>query len=172
MFDKEETCKLLCTFPTGPEEIGLLRTRIEQEYFVNWIADDLPAIPYYEPNEAASGDKSAARCSTLGCYDSESGDNIYLYNHITFVVSYSLVDNPADEGDPLYRVVGFEAHLASIDHGNDARTCSPSSSPMTLTDDVTSISYTYDVEWKLGTVDWANRWNAYFYTGKFFFLYF
>lgn len=165
-FDKEEHCKFLCTVDTTQEDIALLRKRIEQEYFVNWIADELPAIYFYESDEGAPVDQQSERCSTLGCYDSQNNNNYYLYNHITFLVYYSLVDGPTPEDDPLYRVVGFEVHLSSIDHGTGSRECLSSSPPMMLTDDVSGITYTYSVDWRPGTVDWANRWNAYFYTAE------
>jgi len=157
--NKNDKCRVLCKDKTWDEKASKdAGYRIEHEYFVHLIMDNLPcatrftvpdaeSVPQYEPGYR------------LGYV---SNNKNYIYNHLKFVLQYH-----KDEDKNLYRVVGFLIEPQSIDKSgitiNEDQSCEINSNgPQEVSQTGSSnLHFTYEVEWHKSDVKWASRWDVY-----------
>ncbi|CAK4198151.1 unnamed protein product [Aphanomyces euteiches] len=184
--NKDVRCQVLCkpmTYTT--EQTELFIEMIENEYYVQWILDNLPVL-YQDPsygleqsgqNKDPNAPLSAAyhRGFPVGEVDAEG--KYFLYNHVRIVV-LTHPDPYADIGTPKWRVVGFEVVPTSIQHdfkgspssGEEltSETCgkfvdideASESRRMYLDPAKTNtVLYTYDVQFIKSDISWENRWD-------------
>ncbi|RHX96837.1 hypothetical protein DYB25_007932 [Aphanomyces astaci] len=183
--NKEVRCQVLCKPMTyTPEKSALFVEMIENEYYVQWVLDNLPVL--YEDasfgNEGAQNSDPNAPLSAayhrgfpVGEVDDEG--KYFLYNHVRIVV-LTHPDPYADVGVPKWRVVGFEVVPTSIRHeysgtltsGSEleSSTCgkfvqvdeASESRRMYLDPTATNtVLYTYDVQFVKSDISWENRWD-------------
>jgi len=179
-----EPCKILCrTDVLSTSQLKEWEERIEEEYRVNWIIDNLPAAQKKIYIDDSDGGKlkpivKYERGFPLG-YSGADSSVKYINNHVKINVKYHIPD--ASKGK---RIVGFEVDPYSVKHKlkkgtkwndeelskNELTTCeafvdvSPTSplQPVTgLAKDDRQIIFTYDVNWEKSNIRWASRWDIY-----------
>jgi len=153
-----EECKVLCQDKKwdvkASAEAGY---RIEHEYFVHLIMDNLPCATRFSMPD--TGEVQYEPGYRLGYHN--NGKN-YINNHLKFVLKYHL-----DEEQDTYRVVGFLIETQSIDKsGLEIKgdgSCSVSSKgPQEVSaNGETSLHFSYQVVWERSQVKWASRWDVY-----------
>ncbi|XP_017047951.1 transmembrane 9 superfamily member 4 [Drosophila ficusphila] len=160
--NQQVNCRLLCNQKDRPltwskEDSALVAERIQHEYFVHLLVDNLPVatriVSVNSPTEV-----TYEHGYRLGQVD---GDNIYINNHLKFILSYHM------HSKDKYRVVGFEVETVSVSHKElkfHGDTCNfPDSARPQLVNPngETQLYFTYSVEWKESKVSWASRWDIY-----------
>ncbi|KAH8410095.1 hypothetical protein KR009_005874 [Drosophila setifemur] len=160
--NQQVNCRLLCNQKDRPltwskEDSSLVAERIQHEYFVHLLVDNLPVatriVNVNNPSEV-----TYEHGYRLGQVD---GENIYINNHLKFIMSYHM------HSKDKYRVVGFEVETVSVSHKElkfQGDTCNfPDSARPQLVNPngETQLYFTYSVEWKKSKVSWASRWDIY-----------
>jgi len=184
----EESCKVLCRKSYTAEEIAAFAEKVEDEYRVHWIVDNLPAATRYMTGFSPDGNAPVyayERGFSLGfmggspvVYNRLAQEGVpYINNHLRLVLKYHKHEDPFTPGPDGSRIVGFEVEPFSVDHKykgpwNAARptlqTCTPihpvtsvgNLPPQALTTEA-EIVWTYDVKWEWSDVRWASRWDLY-----------
>ncbi|KAG0036891.1 hypothetical protein BGZ82_003484 [Podila clonocystis] len=151
---KNIQCQLLCTRTVKAEESTLAREFIANDYYVEWIVDNLPGATRYSPGEGL-GDKLQPYRAGFPLGKIRWG-KANIHNHVTIRIRYET----RKEG---IAIVGFEVTPYSIDQGSE---CPEDPVKPGLLKSVegkdTEISYTYSVQWIHDTeVTWDTRWNRY-----------
>jgi len=156
-----ESCKVLCKMPLSEDEKNLFRRRIDRDYNINWIVDNLPASTKYVRTDEQTQEFVYMNGFPLGLVQN---GKYYVYNHVRVTLSYH--ENP--EAYQGYRIVGFEVEPRSMnqavsDSGDDdySASCLSDSSEMFHLDAHKEIWYTYDIVWVPSPVRWASRWDTY-----------
>ncbi|XP_030377342.1 transmembrane 9 superfamily member 4 [Scaptodrosophila lebanonensis] len=155
-------CKLLCNKKDRPltwsqEDSAMVAERIQHEYFVHLLVDNLPVATRIV-NANNPGEVTYEHGYRLGQVD---GDNIYVNNHLKFILSYHM--HTKDK----FRVVGFEVETGSVNHKEikfegDLCNFPDSARPQLVNPNgETQLYFTYSVEWKESSVSWASRWDIY-----------
>jgi transmembrane 9 superfamily protein 2/4 len=158
---KNTPCTLLCNSPSNPinwsvGESQIVVDRIQHEYFVHLLVDNLPAAtPVFNPEV---NDFQYEHGYKLG---NTVGDRNYINNHLKLTLLYH---NPTPD---VYRVVGFHVEAKSV-HMDDLKfidkTCTFPNKPrpqLVEPSTGTKLFFTYEVEWELSKVSWASRWDTY-----------
>ncbi|XP_064383438.1 transmembrane 9 superfamily member 4-like [Halichondria panicea] len=171
-------CKVLCTVDLTSEQTDMFIEKIDEDYTVHMIADNLPAASVFKnlkTNELQYEDGYK-----LGFI---SNDKYILNNHLTIVIKYH--DLKGADAEPVYRVVGFEVETKSYsmdsmmsvtpnnDQGvpmadvksEDRKHCKLNSEQTSVLQlqkgTKTSVMFTYTVVWQASDVAWASRWDIY-----------
>jgi len=173
----EETCKILCRKELTSPEIKEFTTRIEEDYRIHWVMDNLPSATKYvdetNPNKPVTIYDLGFPLGFRGTADipgTKEGVS-YLNNHLLITVKYH-----KDETFEGSRIVGFEVEPSSIKHvysgawkgaettlgtcGGTAGTATPLSM-----DTPGEVVFTYDVKWEYSEIKWASRWDTYLLMG-------
>jgi len=155
-----ESCKVLCKKKMAKQPRNLLRRRIDRDYSVNWIVDNLPAATKYVRSYGDHQDIIYMNGFPVGLLQK---GRYYLHNHVRITLSYH--SNPSDYQG--YRIVGFEVEPRSMtqsmtDEGQGVFTaeCLPGANKFDI-DEHKEVWYTYDVVWVESAVPWASRWDNY-----------
>lgn len=171
---KDARCQVLCKpMKYTPEETKMFIEMIDNEYYVQWVVDNLPVL-YRDASDGQSG--SLKRGYPLGEVD-EAGRYL-LYNHVRIVISINSDPYAAEEGKEKWRVVGFEVVPTSITHhfdkelkaGDelDSDTCGKfvnieevavGNYQYLNTDKDTTVLFTYDVQFVKSDILWEERWD-------------
>jgi transmembrane 9 superfamily protein 2/4 len=175
--EKDARCQVLCEPVTyTAKESQKFIDMIQDEYYVQWIVDNLPVL-YRDPSESPDAG-SYKRGFPVGEVD-ENGKYL-LYNHVRIVISVN--SDPyatAEEGQqPKWRVVGFEVVPTSINHKyeNDPKggqelesdTCgkfvnieevAQDNYQYLNADGPTKVLFTYDVQFVKSDIPWEERWD-------------
>jgi len=156
--NKNVKCKVLCKDKKwdvkSSKDAGY---RIEHEYFVHLIMDNLPCATKFVVPETDSAQYEPGY--RLG-YTS-NGKN-YIYNHLKFMLQYH-----KDESTGTYRVVGFVIEPKSVDSSGlkieSDNSCEINSNgPQEVSQSgETRLTFSYEVEWHQSQVKWASRWDVY-----------
>jgi len=175
-----ETCKVLCIkgeklkeeWESEPsltkKDLELFRQRIDEDYNVNWMVDNLPAAA---TGLLEDGSKLYARGIPVGGVERNTG-HYFIYNHFKLTILYH--EDPAYVGA---RVVGFEVFPMSVlQHEDISKDCAPdtgmnerSDQPHMLISGENSadkdggmkMTFSYDVFWVPSDIQWASRWDKY-----------
>ncbi len=108
-------CRLLCSSADKPmnwdaKQSSEVFYRVEQEYFVHLIVDNLPVATQFQMPDTK--DMQYEPGFRLGyAKDGKAAIN----NHLRFIMSYHPVGGDEDPANPIYRVVGFRVETASVD---------------------------------------------------------
>jgi len=180
----DESCKVLCRMVYTKEQMLEFAHKINEDYRVNWIVDNLPAATrVVEPATAESPSRIITiyeRGFPLGFKGSAdipgTMDGVaYVYNHHRLVLKHHT--DAAFEGA---RIVGFEVEPFSVKHAyagqwpeagapapalQTCTTAAPVSHDLTpqAVADAGEVVWTYDVKWEYSEVKWASRWDVYLY---------
>lgn len=154
-------CKLLCHQKNNPinwsvEESEKVASRIEHEYFVHLLVDNLPvATRLINPDTSEPSIEQGYRLGFM------SMGKAYINNHLKLLLKYHKYSQDS------YRVVGFEVETYSVDKDeltfvDDVCQFSANSKPQLVNEDTgTKLYFTYSVEWGESDVSWASRWDIY-----------
>ncbi|XP_041016910.1 transmembrane 9 superfamily member 8-like [Juglans microcarpa x Juglans regia] len=166
-------CKVVCRITLDAKSAKEFKAKIDDEYRVNMILDNLPLVVPVQRREPES-----ATVYQLGFHvglkahiPGSKGDKYFIHNHLAFTVKFHR-DLQTDSA----RIVGFEVRPFSVKHEYDGKwddntrltTCDPhakhtvmnSNSPQEVEENK-EIIFTYDVEFQESDVKWASRWDAY-----------
>lgn len=179
----EKHCEILCRKLYSKADVDLFKEKIDDQYNINWVLDNLPAATvFYFDKEKEKKNEDAVEWDG-GLRVGRKEDNIYyLYNHMRVVVGFHKADDGSFEGK---RVVRFEVEPFSIKHQvinkwdeesplkNALETCkkdtpvtheSSQSMALEFAKDQEKLEtvFTYDVVFvELPEVRWATRWDIY-----------
>jgi len=181
---QDSLCNVVCRATLEAGDQALYGLRIKEDYWVNWILDNLPAAylgtdtTWYSLGFPLGYAFTEADAATGGV----PGD-VMLFNHHNITVEY----HATDDG---FRIVGFEVVVHSVQHeysgdwSDDAppslQTCIPGlglqsfDGPMFVSgesapkdsDGNVEVIWTYDVKWIPSNVRWASRWDVYLSMGN------
>lgn len=151
-------CSVLCnTVNWDAKASAEASYRIEHEYFVHLIMDNLPCATRFSIPD--TGEVQYEPGYRLGYHN---GGKNYINNHLKYVLKYHL-----DVDTNTYRVVGFLIETQSIDSSGvttkDDGTCTlDSKGPQEVSlNGPTNVLFTYQVVWEQSEVKWASRWDIY-----------
>ncbi|KAF7838143.1 transmembrane 9 superfamily member 10-like [Senna tora] len=172
-----QMCTVVCRLTLNAVTAKQFKEKIDDEYRVNMILDNLPlVVPLRRPDqESAIVYLHGFLVGLKGQYAGMKEEKYFIHNHLTFVVKYHR--DPLTE---LSRIVGFEVKpfrlCYSVKHQYEGEwtektrltTCDPharkavtnSESPQEV-EDKKEIIFTCDVEFQESDVKWASRWDTY-----------
>ncbi|KAK1275849.1 hypothetical protein QJS04_geneDACA003845 [Acorus gramineus] len=170
-----QMCTILCKKSLDKKIAEEFKEKIQDEYKVNMILDNLPLVVPLKrlDQENVTLYQHGYHIGLEGQYPTGGRDGRYfINNHLSFVVKYHN-DLQADTA----RIVGFEVKPFSVKHSyqvewNGAQTrlstCDPHANHLVVNsdnpqevDDKQEIIFTYDVQFKESDVKWASRWDTY-----------
>lgn len=166
-------CHVVCRIILDANAAKEFKEKIDDEYRVNMILDNLPLVVPIQRAE-----QQAPPVYQLGFYMGFKGlyagtkeEKTFINNHLSFAVKYHK-DFQTDSA----RIVGFEVNPYSVKHEYDGKwggnnrltTCDPhakrtvsnSNAPQEV-EDKQEIIFTYDVNFQESDVKWASRWDTY-----------
>ncbi|KAK9811371.1 hypothetical protein WJX72_002736 [[Myrmecia] bisecta] len=167
----DEQCKVLCRIDSLSEsQAKAFRVKIEDEYRVNMILDNLPVAIAKLKEDNGQPFKTYERGYPVGRLEEDG--KIYLNNHLRYTILYH-----RDVETELSRIVGFEVEPFSVKHKYEGtwnpdkaelKTCNPGSMKF-VTDkeerqevaENQEVIFTYDVSFKPSEIRWASRWDTY-----------
>ncbi|KAI9117636.1 hypothetical protein K1719_011802 [Acacia pycnantha] len=168
-----QMCNILCRVTLNAKTAKEFKEKIDDEYRVNMILDNLPlVVPLRRPDQESSVVYLHGFLIGLkGQYAGKKDEKYFINNHLTFVVKHH-----PDRVTGTSRIVGFEVTPFSVNHQYEGEwnektrltTCDPharklvtsSESPQEVEDEK-EIIFTYDVEFQESEVKWASRWDTY-----------
>ncbi|KAL6215987.1 hypothetical protein ACLB2K_015413 [Fragaria x ananassa] len=169
-----QMCNIVCRFTPDAKTVKQFKEKIDDEYRVNMILDNLPLVfPIPRPDqESPTVYQLGFHVGLKGHYAGSKEEKYFIHNHLAFTVKFH-----RDMQTETARIVGFEVKPFSVKHEyegkwNDAKTrlttCDPhskhtvvnSNSPQEVAEKQ-EIVFTYDVEFQESDVKWASRWDAY-----------
>ncbi|XP_017697036.1 transmembrane 9 superfamily member 7-like [Phoenix dactylifera] len=164
---RDETCKVACRTKLNQEAVKKFKEKIDDEYRVNMILDNLPVAV---PRQRRDGSQVPSHEHGFRVGYKLKDGHYYINNHLSFKVMYH--KDPESEDA---RIVGFEVIPSSIKHeytewddkNPKLSTCNPnikiapgSHSPQAVAAD-TYVIFTYDVTFEISQIKWASRWDTY-----------
>ncbi|KAF1335458.1 Endomembrane protein 70-like protein, partial [Globisporangium splendens] len=173
--EKDARCQVLCKPMTyTAQESQKFIDMIQNEYYVQWIVDNLPVL-YRDPTDPQQSG-SFKRGFPVGEVD-ENGKYL-LYNHVRIIISVNSDPYAAEEGKTKWRVVGFEVVPTSIQHKYenepaggqelDTETCGKFVNIEEVAqgkyqylnpEGETTVLFTYDVQYVKSDIPWEERWD-------------
>lgn len=169
-----EMCTILCRRVLDGKMAKDFKEKIDDEYRVNMILDNLPLVFPIQRNDQESSIvyQHGFHVGLRGQYAGSKDEKHFIYNHLTFTVK--IHKDPVTE---LSRIVGFEVKPYSVKHAYEdswadkstrLTTCDPHAKRMVTNSDTpqevedkNEIIFTYDVEYQESDVKWASRWDTY-----------
>jgi transmembrane 9 superfamily protein 2/4 len=168
-----QMCNVLCPVKLDAKTAKVFREKIDDEYRVNMILDNLPlVVPIKRTDQESSFVyQHGFHVGLKGHYAGTKDDKYFIHNHLVFTVKFH--KDPQTESA---RIVGFEVKPFSVKHEYDGKwsdntrltTCDPhakrsvtnSDSPQEVEENK-EIIFTYDVDFEESDVKWAYRWDSY-----------
>ncbi|WOL09070.1 transmembrane 9 superfamily member 7-like [Canna indica] len=161
---KDETCKVACRAKLSSEAAKNFKEKIDDEYRVNMILDNLPVA---FPRKRDGITPSYERGFRVG---NKIKDKYIINNHLSFKVMYH--KDPESEDA---RIVGFEVIPSSVKHeygewddkNPKVKTCTadikltPGSNALQEVAADTYVVFSYDVTFQPSDIKWASRWDTY-----------
>ncbi|GMH13401.1 hypothetical protein Nepgr_015242 [Nepenthes gracilis] len=168
-----QMCNVVCRVTLTRKSAEAFKEKIDDEYRVNMILDNLPLVV---PIERV--DQQAPPVYQLGFHVGVKGkhagfkdEKYFIHNHLSFTVKYHK-DTQTDSA----RIVGFEVKPFSVKHEYEGKwsektsltSCDPqgkqtvtnSNNPLEV-EDKQEIIFTYDVKFQESDIKWASRWDTY-----------
>ncbi|GJN04208.1 hypothetical protein PR202_ga21733 [Eleusine coracana subsp. coracana] len=180
-------CQVVCKTTINEKQTKEIKEKIEDEYRVNMILDNLPlVVPIARQDKDAVVYQGGYHVGVKGQYAGNKDEKYFIHNHLTFLVKYH-----KDETTELSRIVGFEVKPYSsllpymslvnfwcqYNHQfegvwNDKKTrlttCDPHANKVVINSDTPQeveagkeIIFTYDVSFEESEIKWASRWDTY-----------
>ncbi|KAL6985156.1 Transmembrane 9 superfamily member 8 [Sarracenia purpurea var. burkii] len=168
-----QMCNILCHQTLDAKTAKQFKEKIEDEYRVNMILDNLPLvvpIPRLD-QESPPVYQLGFYVGLKGQYAGSKDEKFFIHNHLVFTVKYH-----RDLQTDAARIVGFEVKPFSVKHEYEGKwnektrlsTCDPhskrtvsnSNTPQEVAEKQ-EIVFTYDVEFQESDVKWASRWDTY-----------
>ncbi|XP_078507902.1 transmembrane 9 superfamily member 4 [Lissotriton helveticus] len=189
LMNSEKKCEVLCYSPSKTTTLTVAQSklmveRIEEEYYIHLIADNLPVASRLEMLlKSEDGEKKKEtevqfehgyRVGFKEVKEEKEEKNpqetkYYVHNHLSFILHYHRED-VEDNQEHTFRVVRFEVIPQSIKLSelkvNEKGTCTLpelfGNSPQEI--DPTKenqLLFSYSVHWEQSDVKWASRWDTY-----------
>nr|CAD1840221.1 unnamed protein product [Ananas comosus var. bracteatus] len=167
-------CQIVCKITPGEKEAKDFKEKIEDEYRINMILDNLPLVVPIKrlDQDSAVVYQHGFHVGVKGQYSGSKDEKYFIHNHLSFLVKYH-----KDTNMDSARIVGFEVKPFSVKHefegqwnGNKTRlsTCDPHSKRSVVNSDSPQevevnkdIIFTYDIDFQESDVKWASRWDTY-----------
>jgi transmembrane 9 superfamily protein 2/4 len=159
---QNQTCRVLCKKQLSLAEKDKFRSMIDDEYLVNWIVDNLPAVTRYVSK--GIGQVTYINGFLVGI---ERDGKYYVHNHVRLNLLYH---TQPEEYEGI-RIVGFEVEPHSMTQATRNDPSDPNGMVAMCNDEAvvpvfdldahSEIVYTYDVRWQESSIRWASRWDAY-----------
>lgn len=168
-----QLCNVICHLKLDAKTAKDFKEKIEDEYRVNMILDNLPLVVPIRRLDQESPPlyQLGYHVGLKAQYAGNKEEKYFIHNHLIFTVKFHK-DLQTDSA----RIVGFEVKPFSIKHEyegewngkNRLLTCDPhtkrtvinSNSPQEVEVNE-EILFTYDVEFQESDVKWASRWDTY-----------
>ncbi|XP_042483363.1 transmembrane 9 superfamily member 7-like [Macadamia integrifolia] len=166
----EDSCKVACRVKLDTESAKNFKEKIDDEYRVNMILDNLPVAVLRQRRDGSQSTtyEHGFLVGFKGNYGESKTEKYFINNHLSFRVMYH--EDPATDSA---RIVGFEVAPNSINHEYKAwddknpqlLTCTKnivqgSTVPQEVEADK-EVVYTFDVSFKPSEIKWASRWDTY-----------
>lgn len=166
-------CNIACHIVLNAKTAKEFKEKIDDEYRVNMILDNLPLVmPIKRRDQDSIIYQHGFHVGLKGIYAGSKEEKYFIHNHLTFTVKFH-----KDAQTNAARIVGFEVKPFSVKHEYDGKwtennirlsTCDPhakrtvttSDSPQEVADKK-EIIFTYDVEFQESDIKWASRWDTY-----------
>ncbi|OAY27492.1 transmembrane 9 superfamily member 8 [Manihot esculenta] len=167
-------CNIVCRLKLDAKTVKEFKEKIDDEYRVNMILDNLPLVVPRQrlDQESPTVYQLGFHVGLKGQYSGSNEQKYFIHNHLAFTVKFHR-DLQTDSA----RIVGFEVKPLSVKHEyegkwNDEKThlttCDPqakhtvvnSNSPQEV-EEKKEVIFTYDVEFQESDVKWASRWDTY-----------
>ncbi|GJN38674.1 hypothetical protein PR202_gb27739 [Eleusine coracana subsp. coracana] len=164
---RDESCKVVCRRKLSQEAVKNFKEKIDDEYRVNMILDNLPVVV---PRQTREGSQTPSFEHGYRVGYKLKDDKYYINNHLSFKVLYH-----EDQTAPDARIVGFHVIPSSIKHEYGAwddknptvQTCNAnikitpgSHTPQEVAPDA-YVVFSYDVTFEPSDIIWASRWDVY-----------
>lgn len=170
---EEEPCKVACRLTLGAEAAKNFKEKIDDEYRVNMILDNLPVAVLRQRRDGSPSTtyEHGFRVGFKGNYAGSKEEKYFINNHLSFRVMFH-----KDELTDTARIVGFEVTPNSIKHdykewdekNPQVTTCNANTKNLvqgsTVPQEVDAnkeVVFTYDVSFKESDIKWASRWDTY-----------
>lgn len=174
---KTHLCMPLCQVGINPTKLKWLRKLIEKQYRIHLTFDGLPVLMRSKELNYAVRGFPVGFVAPPG-YTGLDKDEIYLYNHLKFTITYKELD----EGG--VHITGFDVLPVSLKHEitkagdiekftSEVATCDGTDTslvndletylPLTAQNekDDLPVIYSYEVVWQESLLDWTDRWDVY-----------
>jgi len=157
--NEDTFCNILCYSNLTENDVHFWQKLIRRRYFINLVADKLPAGLIYYNNKTKQTTLSYFEGIPLGY---RKNDQYYIYNHLQFHILLNKID------EDRYNVVGFNILPMSIEHNGSIPNCvgkakllleNFSRAPQALKEG--KILFTYDVVYEYSDIPFASRWDHY-----------
>ncbi|KAH7674970.1 transmembrane 9 superfamily member 2/4 protein [Dioscorea alata] len=167
-------CQIVCKLTPNEKDAKDLKEKIEDEYHVNMILDNLPlVVPIRRlDQDSTTFYQHGYQIGVKSPHAEGKDEKYYIHNHLSFLVRYH-----KDEQMDVARIVGFEVKPFSVKHEADGgwsgdktrlSTCDPHARQTVVSNDNPleveankDIIFTYDVDFVESDVKWASRWDTY-----------
>eukprot|EP00249_Psilotum_nudum_P014615 c24917_g1_i1 orf=406-2349(+) len=173
---EDKLCNVVCrTEELVADHAKKFQDKIDDQYYVNMILDNLPVAVLKQRQEGSTVFKSYERGFPVGfkaTYIEGGEEKYFIYNHLSFTVLYHM-----DADSMASRIVGFEVTPYSVKHEYEKpldkerpqlTTCNPdtkqfvsAAQPPQEVKKGEEIIFTYDIAFKESPVKWASRWDTY-----------
>ncbi|KAK7377120.1 hypothetical protein VNO80_02540 [Phaseolus coccineus] len=168
-----QMCNIVCKLKLDAKTAKEFKEKIDDEYRVNMILDNLPlVVPIKRVEPDSTVYQLGFHVGLKGQYTGSKEEKYFIHNHLAFTVKYH-----RDTLTESARIVGFEVKPFSVKHEFEGKwdekatrltTCDPhakhtvvnSNTPQEVEENK-EIIFTYDVEFQESDVKWASRWDAY-----------
>ncbi|CAJ2675089.1 unnamed protein product [Trifolium pratense] len=167
-----QMCNVVCKLKLEAKTTKAFKEKIDDEYRVNMILDNLPlVVPIKRVDQDSTVYQLGFHVGLKGQYSGSKEEKFFIHNHLAFTVKYH-----RDSLTESARIVGFEVKPFSVKHEYEGKwddktrltTCDPhakhtvvnSNTPQEV-EEGKEIIFTYDVEFQESDVKWASRWDAY-----------
>ncbi|MFS7981846.1 putative nonaspanin (TM9SF) [Helianthus anomalus] len=168
-----QMCNVVCRIVLDDKTTKEFKEKIDDEYRVNMILDNLPLVVPMTRLEKDSpviyqhGFFVGRKVQYAGTKE----EKYFINNHLTFTVKYH-----KDVQTDSARIVGFEVNAFSVKHQYDGdwtgknrlTTCDAhakrtvtSSDPPQEVENKKEVIFTYDVDFQESDIKWASRWDTY-----------
>ncbi|CAM8938097.1 unnamed protein product [Rhodiola kirilowii] len=168
----DQYCRVACRVKLDDESAKNFKEKIDDEYRVNMILDNLPvAVLRQRKDERQSKTyEHGFRVGFKTKYGGSKKETYFINNHLSFKVMYH-----KDPESDLSRIVGFEVTPMSIHHeykewdeknpqlvtcNSNTKNIIQGSTPQEV-DAGKEIVFTYDVTFESSEIKWASRWDTY-----------
>ncbi|CAI9285646.1 unnamed protein product [Lactuca saligna] len=169
-----QMCNVVCRRVLNEKSAKEFKEKIDDEYRVNMILDNLPLVVPMTRLEKDSpviyqhGYFVGRKVQYAGTKE----EKYFINNHLTFTVKFH-----KDVQTDSARIVGFEVNAFSVKHQYDGEfnakttrlsTCDAhakrmvtNSDPPQEVEDKKEIIFTYDIDFQESNIKWASRWDTY-----------
>lgn len=171
---ENKLCNYVCTKKLDSKSAKKFKDKIDDEYHVNMILDNLPLVI---AKKRADGSQATSyehgfRVGFKASYAGSSEERYFIHNHLSFTVKFH-----RDTETDTARIVGFEVVPYSVKHeyeqpwdpekpqlttcnANTKRYVSGVDAPQEV-EEGKEVIFTYDVIFEESPVKWASRWDTY-----------